>query len=296
MNTIMWCSMGGLLVLGGLLVFGLVRYLSWYRRWFGPGQTMAETADILVWDEKFGSRAIQKAIAHGDAIIPLIQQESHNFQILRERNAPWIAEVLGAIPTDTAYAMLWDVYTRPNRDARVVGAAGLVWQGRESDREALLSFLVTTVQETSIALAIDALGHLKDPRALPCLCAVVQDQPTGYSSHATACEALARIGDPAAIPVLQTCLQSPTFYALPEAFRALITLGDRTAVPLAIARISPECKGYASGRVVYALRRVTGQWYGYDRTKWERWWQSVATTWQIPARFTRPWDDQPGRW
>ena len=110
--------------------------------------------------------------------------------------------------------------------------------------------------------------------------------------HAEACVAVARIRSTIVIPVLRDCLKSNDFNALPEAFRALVTLGDREAIPLAINRITPDIKRYNSGFVVKELTKVTGQRYDYDRQKWINWWNSVKQNWTIPKEFTRDWDKQ----
>ena len=113
-----------------------------------------------------------------------------------------------------------------------------------------------------------------------------------YWHHAYACEAVARIGSADAIPVLRDCLKSDQFHALPEAFRACVSLGDPEAVPLAIARVSPELRRHNSGFVVEELKRVTGKSYEYNRRKWQEWWESAKGTWQIPEEFQQPWDEQ----
>jgi hypothetical protein len=157
------------------------------------------------------------------------------------------------------------------------------------------SFLVEIVRnlegDAEIELAILALGWTKDQGALPCLLDLLNEHPLKYGYHEKACQAVARIGSPIAIPVLQRCLESEEFHALPYAFRALITLGDRNAVPLAIARVSPELRGRSSGRVVDELKRVTGESFGYDKSDWSSWWSSVENDWEIPEEFARPRED-----
>ncbi len=267
-----------------------------YRQAFGPGNTKAETARILVHDSKFGMRAKQKAIQEGDAILPLIQKESADFAILNGRNAFWIADVLGTIRTDRSRAILIDLYSRTNAIARLTGAIGLAQHGALPDPIDENSFLVKTVRtdpgQTETQLSIISLGWTKDPKALPCLLDILKRRPIDYWHHAYACEALARIDSPDAIPVLRDCLATTEFYALPSAFRTLIALGDREAVPLAIARVSPEIKDKNSGFVVRELERVTGKSYGYDQARWKKWWSSVEGQWQIPKEYTKPWDQQ----
>lgn len=269
---------------------------AWLYQIFGPGITKEQTARILVHDFKFGGRAKQKAIKYGDAILPLIMKESDDFSKLDNRNSYWIAEVLGKIQTDQSRTILKDLYTRTNKIKRLTGAIGLAEQGIFPDRIDEESFLVRTVrtdpEQTETQLAIIALGKTKDPKALPCLLDILKRRPIDYWHHAYACEAIARIHSQEAIPVLRDCMKSDQYYALPEAFRALIALGDRQAIPLAIARISPEIKNKNSGFVVKELKKVTGKSYGYDRTKWEKWWETVKAQWQIPEKFTKPWDEQ----
>lgn len=263
---------------------------------FGPGKTIDETARILVHDFKFGGRAQQKAIQHGDVILPLIQKESDNFKILNGRNSFWIADVFGAIRTDRSREVLLDLYSRTNNIARLAGAIGLAQHGALPDPVDEDSFLVQNVRtdpgQTESHLSIIALGWTRDKKALPCLLALLKKRPSGYWYHAYACQALARIGSEEATPVLRDCLKSEQFHALPSAFRALVALGDREAVPLAIARVTPEIKGYNSGFVVKELKRVTGKSYGYNQDKWEKWWSSVQGKWQIPDKFVKPWAEQ----
>lgn len=252
-------------------------------------------ARILVHDMKFGMRAKKGAIRRGDAIIPLIQEESKDFTLLNGRNASWIADVLGAIKTDNSRTMLSDLYSRTNTTAKLVGAIGLAQHGALSDSIDEDSFLVKNVRarpsQTETELSIIALGWAKDRKALPCLLDLLEKR-CGYWEHAYACQALARINSPDAIPVLCNCLRSDEFHALPSAFRALIALGDRQAVPLAIARVSPEIESKNSGYVVRELAKVTGKSYGYNQAEWQKWWDSVETKWQIPKEFKKPWDEQ----
>ena len=269
---------------------------SQYQAAFGPGKTMDETAGILVHDSKFGMRAKQKAIQYGDEILPLIQKESEDFTILNGRNSFWISDVLGAIQTDRSRAMLTDLYSQTNAIARLTGAIGLARHKALPDPVDENSFLVQNVRtdpgQTETQLSIIALGWTKDEKALPCLLDLLKQRPIDYWHHAYACEALARIRSKEAIPVLRDCLKSEQFYALPSAFRTLRALGDREAVPLAIARVTPEIEDKNSGFVVSELKKVTGKSYGYNQARWQEWWTSVQDKWQIPEQFTKPWDEQ----
>ncbi|MHB1457987.1 MAG: HEAT repeat domain-containing protein [Armatimonadota bacterium] len=192
---------------------------------------------------------------------------------------------------------------------KLAGAVGLARQGIFPDGIGEKSFLVKTVRkciatplsavtmgtdyDPSYAhLAIIALGYSRSTKALPCLIDLLRTNDMDGWSHAEACVAVARIRSPKAIPVLRNCLKSNDFNALPEAFRALVTLGDNEAIPLAINRITPDIKNYNSGFVVEELTKVTGQRYDYDRQKWTNWWNSVKLNWTIPKEFKRDWDKQ----
>ena len=77
-----WFSLGFFFAVIIVLLF--LGY-AWNKA-FGPGYTKEETAHILVTDLKFGGRAEQKAIKYGDSILPIIQNESSNFENLNGRN------------------------------------------------------------------------------------------------------------------------------------------------------------------------------------------------------------------
>ena len=291
------------LVTTALLLLMMVVFLAAAESWsdlkglFGPGKTIDETARILIHDEKFGMRAKEKAIGYGDAILPYLQKESKNFFLLNGRNSLWIADVLGAIQTDKSRAILLDLYSRENTLARLTGAVGLARHGALGDDLGEDSFLLTQVRNdpgrSEPRLAIIALGWCKNEKALPNLFAVLEKREFGYWPQADACDAVARIRSTKAIPVLRKCLKSSEFHALPNAFRSLLSLGDREAIPLTIARVTPATEEYNSGHIVKELEKVTGQSFGFDRARWQEWWKSVESSWKIPEKFRKPWDEQP---
>jgi hypothetical protein len=276
-----------------VVVIGASLFGYFYLRWVGV--TSSDTARILVHDDKFGARAIDKAILHGDSILPIIQWESNNFQLLNNRNSFWIAEVLGSIKTPRSKAIMMDLYSRTDLTARLVASIGLAKQGIFPDAINEQSFLVKVVQKDGFndnyQLAIIALGWTKNRNALPCLLDLLRKRNIDYWDHAYACEAVSRIHSSEAIPVLRDCLRSEGFYALPQAFSALVSLGDRDAVPLAIARIGPDLRGYNSGDVVNELERVTGESFGYEQSKWNEWWKSAKSSWQLPSKYIVPLDE-----
>lgn len=283
------------LILVGIVACGVWAW-NFLQGMFSPGSTKEETAGILVHDQTWGGRAVRKAIEYGDEILPLIERESVGFKEINSRNAVWIAEVLGATRTERSRKILTELYNRSNTLEKLTGAVGLARQHALAEAIDETSFLVKTVRadpgDTETQMAVEALGWAGDPRGLPCLLDLLNKRPMEYWRHASACDAVARMGSKEAIPVLRDALKSDQFYALPNAFRALVALGDREAVPLAIARVAPDLEGTNAGYLVEELEKVTGESYGYSGAKWQEWWQSVQDTWQIPAEFAKPWDEQ----
>jgi HEAT repeat protein len=245
--------------------------------------TAQDAAKELAQNCKWGFMAIDKAVDYGDDLLPFLQEETEDYEELNGLNAPWIAEVLGRIRTENAQDTLRALYSSKMPLARFTGAAGLARQGILPDPIDEDHFLVqaicnasgTWADQDEVDLAVIALGYAKDEAALPYLFGVLQRE------QAYACDAIGRIGSESAIPVLKDCLRSFQFHALPHAFRALIALGDKEAVPLAIARIT----GSNSGSLVQELKNVTGVSFEYNRHLWQRWWDFAGSSWQIPDRF-----------
>lgn len=285
-----------LLAAGAILFLAIVAGIGvfWYSA-FGPGWTMHDTARILVHDDKFGARAQSRAISYGDSILPVLATESDDFRGLNWRNAFWIADVLGANRSNLSRSMAANLYSRPGHLPHLVGAVALAEQGDFEERDAneLLASIPQMHDESEVELAVLALGKAHAGVAIPMLLTMLDEDGMDYWRAAYACDAVARIGDKRAIPRLQSCLRRPRFYALPNAFRALVALGDRNAVPLAIARVSPDIREYNSGFVVKELETVTGKRFGFSQTAWAKWWESVEQTWQIPPKFLEPFDLQP---
>lgn len=275
------------------LRFGVIFYFAAVS----PGWTMQETARILVEDSKLGGRAQHQAIYDGDAILPSIVSESENFEKLNGRNSFWIAEVLGGIKTERSKSIASDLYRRSDSLPHLVGAVALAEAGRLDEKGVndLIAIVIAGQNEDQEELAMLALGKAHARATGPILVELLSKDGDGrdYWRHAYACDAVARIGYREAIPVIQSRLRSPKFYDLPNAFRALISLGDREAVPLAIARITPSIQNSNSGFVVKELEKVTGRHFGYNKLAWADWWKSVENHWSVPEAFQKPFDDQP---
>lgn len=297
-----------------LLEFGLLFIFV-----FLPPITPKSAAKALVEGRDFGDSGVAMANRFGDSIIDPLIQYSKDFSLLNGRNSSRIAEVLGKNKSVKSNEILVSLWNRENPYARLVGAIGLAQHHEFPKKLDADSFLIQHVQDwieyqrgkpstdspqfgewmmneaevkSKADLSILALSYIGDSKALPHILTVLRLRGVEYWTHATACEAVARIASTDAIPVLEDCLKSPDFSALPYAFRALITLNDKQAIPLAIARVTPEIKNYNSGFVVKELSMVTGKDFGYNREQWQSWWKSNEQSWTIPSEYRKPYDEQ----
>jgi hypothetical protein len=305
-----------------LLEFGLL-FLIFSGAIIGP-ITVKGAAEALVVQHDFQDYRLimKKANQYGDHVLEPLKEYSKDFTLLNYRNAVRIATVLGENKSPKSEQILNDLWTRENPYAKLVAAIGLGLHQKFPDKLKSDSFILININawlthennkpkcdpekcpeqymkwlgddlelQEKTDLSIIALGYSRDDKALPTLLAFLKMQ-VGYGIQAHACEACARIASSDAIPVLEDCLKSSKFNALPEAFRALISLNDKQALPLAIARVTPDIKAYNSGRIVDELTKVTGKDFGYDRDRWQSWWQSNGQSWTVPAEFRKPYDEQ----
>jgi hypothetical protein len=275
------------LLVAAAAVIGILAFL--FQSFWFPGFTARQSAEILVRDYKFGMRALSRGKSYGDKIFPALKEASVDYSKLNQRNSFWIGELLASNPSVTSIQIALDLYGRTNDFQRLAGAIGLAAHGKlpepVSEGAYLVKMAESTIEERGNAipeLAIIALGKTRDTNAMPVLRKLLS-RPGGYWIHAYACQALQEIGDPSAVPILRGCLTNQAFYALPDAFIALVWLGDRESVPLAIRRVDPADRAMNSGYIVKDLGKVTGQDFGYDQAAWDRWWKSVERDWQIPA-------------
>lgn len=283
----------GLLFLAFISVVVYVRYT-----FFVPGLTCRQTAKLLARGSIFIEMrtVIERAEQCGDSVLMPLVEATDNFSHLSGASAPWMAEVLGTIRSEASQKILTDLFNRRNGLARMVGAAGLTAHGKypeEIEAQKLLAKIAQKGSDAESQLALLALSKTVSDDALPILLSILEKRHVNYGYHAEACDAVARMQAREAIPILRQALADPTFHALPHAFRALITLGDTIAVPLAIERISPSIESKNEGFVVRELEKVTGRNFGYSRERWLQWWRAAKDEWSIPERFTSvPFDEQ----
>ncbi|HVB66138.1 MAG TPA: HEAT repeat domain-containing protein [Candidatus Acidoferrales bacterium] len=260
--------------------------------WF-PGITPQQCANILIKDSVLGDRALWLAKIYGDRMFEPIRIASNNYSDLNNRNSFWVADFILSDKSNSSLETSLELFSnKSNLYAKLVGAIGLAAKNDYPLPVDGSSFIVQVATNKSPHetgppvywkqynwLAIIALGYTKQTAALPFLEQIVTGDHRDYWRDAYACEAIARIGEPKAIPILRQVFIDPNFYATPEAFTALITLNDKQAVPLAIARIKLDGAG-ANIFLIKALEKQTGQKYGYDYVGWEKWWSHYSITGQ----------------
>jgi hypothetical protein len=281
-----------------LLLSATLSGIVWFTSpfWFG-GVTPAQTAQILIQDRKSGMRALGMGNYWGDKIFNPLREASNNFNLLNNRNAFWVAELLAKNKSARSEELSLELYKRDALTLKLVGAIGLAGHSKlpkeafQQDGE-LQKILVSEeylyspdssgkkwYADTSlIELTLVAAKYAKSSDSVPDIIALIEKRPLSYWVHAYAARALGAIGDPRAILPLENAMRSSDFNALPEAFRALITLSSERAVPLAIERISPEIQGKNSGFLVKELEAVTGKSFGSDQARWKEWWATQDAT------------------
>lgn len=229
--------------------------------------------------------AVRQCIWFGDRVLPYLKIEFQNYEGLAGFPSKDVAVILGSIKSEAALSVLRELYSRTQTWPKLIGATGLIIQGQFTDPIDEKSFLIQCLSSSdTVEMATIGLGMSGRKEAVPYLVnALLNPRYRNYTVYSTLADALANLGDPRAIPALKQCMQRADCFT-PEAFQALIVLGEREAVPLGIARISPEIRGLNSGFIVDALSDATGQKYGFDRPGWEHWWQVNKNAWQIPER------------
>ena len=128
-------------------------------------------------------------------------------------------------------------------------------------------------------LAIEALGHARNLRAVNPLIDILRDREATML-HASVAAALAEISDEKAVPALEEALTRAWFESTPEALRALVALNDRNAPGLAVARLSDD----RYGLLAKELRRLTGASPGETPEAWREWWDRNRDTWRPSPR------------
>lgn len=270
--------------------------------------TPDQTAATLVHDIKGGGRALGRAKEYGDSILEPLRRESQDFAVWDGGFWPQYAvDVLGSNPSGASRQLASDLSKREAMLPRLIGLAALAKQGDLPVSAEAFLFRVTKGQlsedekkdawvgegehhglsmnhiQLYQELAIRALAEERSPNAVPALVEALKNESGRV--EVAACEALARIGGADASAGLREAMKSREFRATRDGFRALMALGEKSGVPLAIERIDVHVEETSSGYLVPELEAVTGKQYGLDQSSWRAWWQKEGAAWEIPPQF-----------
>jgi|GEM_PF-1970110 len=118
--------------------------------------------------------------------------------------------------------------------------------------------------------ATEALGKLKDPRAVEPLIKALKDKDLDV--RRSAAKALGKLKDPRAVEPLIGALKDEAPLVRWSVAEALGELGDPRAVEPLIKALKDKdwtVRHYAAE----ALRKITGQHFGENAEKWQKWWE-----------------------
>ena len=260
------------------LGFGLL--LKIQSRWNNP-EVIAGT---ILYQEYFGHHRIDSAIKCGDEIIPILNKKSKDFKFVFFPCR--LAEILGGIDTERSRETLNDLYLRDDEKLHLIGSLGLRMHGINPDpltEKSLAIQLVSTTNKDSysnLQIAILCLGYSNTDIALEALHnRLLIKYPY---VHKETLHSLNRIRNKRSIPILRKYLNDPDSYLLNEVYTLLLVLGDRGATQLAIDRIDRDMKSYKLDRLVEILETVSEKKYGYNKKKWQDWWEEYSEDLKIP--------------
>jgi HEAT repeat protein len=140
------------------------------------------------------------------------------------------------------------------QEIAAVRALGGIGDERAADQ----FFASQLVQE----VAARALGEIGDPRAVEPLIATLKN------GNSEAAKALGKIGDPRAVEPLIATLKGKNSLTFLAAFDALENLGPSAVEALIAALKEEEHEAFAR-----LLKAITGQDFGIDSNRWEKWWK-----------------------
>jgi hypothetical protein len=288
----------------GLIGFIILVWLFLAYEITYPGLTPHQSASIMVNDLKFGSRSIPTAKLFGDRFLQAFQEESQDYTEINPRNAFWLTSVLVSLNTDGALKTSETLYNKHEAWPKLVGAAGLAAKGLLDKKQDWKPWAKDVYEhckslnpigesyrhcpgesEAAAEFVIKIAGIMKDQSSLPLITDALESQNPPLQE--AACGALASLGDTSAVILIESAFRSPGFYPVDSAFKALIAFGDKAAVGIAISRIDQNPDNFFWQSLRKELEQVTGQRFGFDKSKWQNWWQTAEKIWTVPERFLR---------
>ena len=187
------------------------------------------------------------------------------------------AKVLGEIEDPRAIAplisALWD------EDIEVYEAAvealdkiNPKWMETVEAKNKVTEFINALKDENSCLryVAAEALGEIKDPRAVEPLIFALKDEESGVRSAAA--KALGKIEDPRAVEPLISALKDKDWDVREAAAEALGEIKDPRAVAPLISALKDKVWNVHKA-ATKALEKITGQDFGEDQSEWQKWWE-----------------------
>jgi len=205
------------------------------------------------------------------AVEPLIGALKDEYPLVRWSVAEALGELRDPRAVEPLIKALKDKYWRESA-AKALEKINPKWRETEEAKKWVPVF-ISDLKSKSLGIreaAVYALGELKDPRAVEPLIEALKDKDSGV--RRSVAEALGKLKDPRAVEPLIGALKDEDWYGRESVAEALGELGDPRAVEPLIKALKDKdltVRHYAAE----ALRKITGQHFGENAEKWQKWWE-----------------------
>jgi HEAT repeat protein len=223
-----------------------------------------------VWSVRKSAAWALGEIKDSRAVFPLIRSLNHKDWIIRS-NA---AKALGKIGDKMAVAALTDLLQEENvhvQKGRDNVIENVVWALGEIGQQRSLIPIIEKLQSGMPVIraeAAEALGKIGDNKAVPHLIPLLKDD-RNPGVRKSIVRAFGEMPTEAAVQSLAEALGDENYSVRLHAQVSLEKAG-RQAVPFLIEALSHE-KRYVQNRAMWALEEITGEMYGLDISRWEKW-------------------------
>jgi len=245
----------------------------------------AKLSERMIRDAKFGGVAIEPLKRFGPAALPQIMAETAGFTKLPSRSAPRVAEVLASYPSDIARETLHRLAEtgrggRPWCYLAAINELAKLGEDCSGEVDEVIDELTSAEGPMQRKAAAKTLGNMGERRAVPALIKEFRSWKTAEPWElANVIEALGKLRDRRALEPLKTAVASKDFGPGNTTAVALLRLGDKEGIALFISTLSHP---YGKETTAHLLRQYTGQPFGTAPEPWEKWWQTAKETYAIP--------------
>lgn len=234
------------------LIVATLLQIFWY-----PGVTVKQTTNILLSDQKFGVRAFDKAVWHGEKIFDETYIFTKQYTDVNFYQAEVITRLISAIAFKKASSRGKDLFSDKNLYPKLFGALILSRSSEKTNYKDLLFFLISIAERNYAGLekdyfkvrdyyseiAIISLGYFGGEKAFHVIKNIINENSVPYSRHDSAITALVKLNDKRAIRILQDRIIDKNFKATLPAVEALLELGDSDALIFAKKRLALNLGG-----------------------------------------------------